>query len=433
MRIAIIGSGYVGLTTGAGLADFGWNVICVDKDREKIGKLINGKIPFYEQGLEALIIKNIQEERLFFTDNLNKAVNNSDVIFIAVGTPPNEDGSTNLSQIYEVTLTIAGLIDDYKLIVVKSTVPVGTTRSLQGFIKKLNNCNFDIAFNPEFLREGSAVYDFFHPDRVVIGAEESKAIEILESIYRPLYPIQTPFIKTNIETAEIIKYAANSFLAMKVTFINEIANFCERVGADVNDVVKALGLDGRIGPKFLHPGPGYGGSCFPKDTKSIVFSSSQYGCLLTLVEATIKANERQKNFMLNKIERMVGGDLRGKVIGLLGLAFKAETDDVRESPSLKIVEGLLDKGALVKAFDPKAMENTRKVLGNKIEYCNNEYEAAINSDVLVIATEWSQFSALDLDRIRKVVKEAKIMDLRNLLDPKLVKERGFMYEGVGRK
>jgi UDPglucose 6-dehydrogenase len=433
MKIAIVGTGYVGLVTGAGLADFGWNVTCIDKEKGKIERLKNGEPYFYEQGLEALIKKNMEEGRLSFTNDAVEAIKNSDVVFIAVGTPSNEDGSTDLSQVYEAAKTIAKSLKGYKLIVLKSTVPIGTTKNLLEFIKASTDNNFDIAFNPEFLREGSAVYDFFHPDRVIIGAETPKAIEILKSIYRPLYLIQTPFLITDIETAELIKYAANSFLAMKITFINEIANLCEKVGADVNGVAKALGLDGRIGPKFLHPGPGYGGSCFPKDTKSIAFSARKYGSPLTLVEATIQANERQRDIMVAKIEKMLGGSLKDKIVGVLGLSFKPETDDIREAPSLKIIENLLKKRALVKAFDPKAMNNTRKMLGDKIEYCNNEYEVATNANILVIVTEWNQFRTLDLDKLRVVMKEPKIADFRNLLDPKLVKEKGFVYEGVGRK
>jgi len=435
MKLAIIGTGYVGLVTGAGLADFGWDVTCVDIDKKKIEELKKGKMPFYESGLEPLVKKNLMENRLSFTYNVSESIKNSDVIFIAVGTPSKEDGSTDLSQVYDAAKIIANSINSYKLVVLKSTVPIGTTRKIYRFITEASNIknNFDIAFNPEFLREGSAVHDFFHPDRVVVGTEKPSAFEMLKEIYRPLYLVQTPFVFTEIEAAELIKYAANSFLAIKITFINEIANLCENVGADVYDVLKALGLDGRIGPKFLHPGPGYGGSCFPKDTKSFVVTARGYGSPLTLVEATIRANEEHKNRMVKKVERMLGGKLKGKIVGILGLAFKPETDDMRESPTITIIEKLLEKGADIKAYDPQAMENAKKIFGEKIEYCNNEYEVAKDSNILVIATEWNQFRALDLEKVKNLMKEPIIADLRNVLDLKMAKDNGFIYEGVGRR
>ena len=435
MKLAIIGTGYVGLVTGVGFADFGWNVTCVDIDKKKIEELKKGKMPFYEQGLEPLVKKNLMENRLSFTYNVSESIKNSDVIFIAVGTPSKSDDSTDLTQVYDATKIIANSINSYKLVVIKSTVPIGTTRKIYKFIQEIsrNKSFFDIAFNPEFLREGSAVHDFFHPDRVIVGAEKSNAFEMLKEIYRPLYLIQTPFLFTNIETAELIKYAANSFLAMKVTFINEIADLCEKVGADVHDVSRALGLDGRIGPKFLHPGPGYGGSCFPKDTKSFAFTSRKCGSPLTLVETTIRANEEHKNRMVKKIERMLEGKLKSKIVGILGLAFKPETDDMRESPTITIIEKLLEKGAIIKAYDPRAMENAREIFGEKIEYCDNEYEVAKDSNILVIATEWNQFRALNLEKIKSLMKEPKIADLRNVLDSKMAKDYGFIYEGVGRR
>ncbi len=435
MKIAIIGTGYVGLVTGVGFADFGWNVTCVDIDKKKIEELKKGKMPFYEQGLEALIEKNLKEKRLSFTDNICDAIKNSDIIFIAVGTPSKNDSSTDLTQVYDAAKMVANSLNGYKLVVLKSTVPVGTTRKMYKFIQEIshNKNNFDIVFNPEFLREGSAVHDFFHPDRVIVGSEKSSAFEMLKKIYRPLYLIQTPFLFTDLETAEMIKYAANSFLAMKVTFINEIAELCEKVGADVHDVSKALGLDGRIGPKFLHPGPGYGGSCFPKDTESFAVTAREYGTPLTLVEATIRANEEQKIRMVKKIERMLGDELKGKIIGILGLAFKPETDDMRESPTITIIEKLLAKEAVIKVYDPQAIGNAKKVFGEKIEYCDNEYEVAKDSNILVIATEWNQFRALDLGKVKNLMKDKMIADLRNVFDPKAVKDNGFIYEGVGRR
>jgi len=433
MKIAIIGTGYVGLVTGAGLADFGWNVTCVDLDSNKIERLKEGKLPIYEPGLDSIVEKNLKEKRLSFTNKASEAVKDSDVIFITVGTPSKSDGSTDLTHVFEAAKMVADSLNGNKLVVVKSTVPVGTTRQVYKFIHEKSHNIFDVAFNPEFLREGSAVHDFFHPDRVIIGAETSRAVEILKAIYRPLYLIQTPFLFTNLETAELIKYAANSFLAMKIAFINEIADLCEKVGADVHDVSRALGLDGRIGPKFLHPGPGYGGSCFPKDTKSFAVTGREYGTPLTLVEATIRANEMHKNRMVRKIERMLEGKLKSKIIGILGLAFKPETDDMRESPTITIIENLLEKGAIIKAYDPRAMENAKGIFGEKIEYCDNEYEVAENSNILVITTEWNQFRALNLEKIKSLMKEPKIADLRNVLDSKMAKDYGFIYEGVGRR
>lgn len=435
MKIAIIGTGYVGLTTGTGLADFGWNVTCVDIDKKRIRNLQQGVIPIYEMGLKELIEKNVREKRLLFTTDIEDTIKSTDVIFVAVGTPSNDNGSADLSQVWAVANEIGSFINGYKIVAIKSTVLIGTTRKVYNIIKdkSAGKHQFDIVFNPEFLREGTAVQDFFHPDRVVIGTESKKAKEIMEDIYRPLYLIQTPFIFTNIETAEMIKYAANSFLAMKITFINEVANLCEKVGADIHDVAKALGMDKRIGPKFLHPGPGYGGSCFPKDTKAFAYIAKQYGSRLSLVEATIKANEKQKLRMVKKIKKLVGGSLGGKIVSILGLAFKQNTDDMRDSPAITIINGLLKEGAIVKAYDPQAMDNSKKIFGDKIGYCYNEYEAAKEADVLAIVTEWNQFRGLDLQRIKKIMRRSVIVDLRNVLDPEEVKEKGFIYEGVGRK
>jgi UDPglucose 6-dehydrogenase len=481
MKICIIGTGYVGLVTGTCLADFGLSVTCIDQDEQKINMLNSGGVPIYEPNLEALIKKNVSAGRLIFTTDLGKAVKQSKVIFIAVGTPSNDDGSANLKQIERVAQQIAASMDEYKVIVNKSTVPIGTATKIKEIINKNQNVtarsevslpqrkqgkqshlslrategsaaipssvipnsssvipakagihpsspsplrgeggvrvksssviarseatrqsqptskpfDFDVVSNPEFLREGSAIYDFTHPDKIVIGTTSEKALKIMQEIYRPLYLIDTPFVITNPETAELIKYACNAFLATKITFINEIANLCDKVGADVHQIAKALGLDGRISPKFLHPGPGYGGSCFPKDTEALY------------------------------------GNLEGKTIGILGLAFKQNTDDIRESASIDIIKLLLKEGAKIKCFDPLAMDNTKKIFPD-ITYCENEYEVAEGSDCLVIATEWNQFRNLDLLRIKKLLKIPVLLDLRNLYEPEKVKSLGFIYEGIGR-
>ena len=444
MKICIVGTGYVGLVTGTCLSDFGLEVTCVDKDSEKIKGLNSGKVPIYEPNLESLIKKNVTAGRLGFTTDIKKAVKQSKAIFIAVGTPPNNDGSANLKQIENVAQQIAASMNEYKVIVNKSTVPIGTAAKIKEIINKYQTLSlrateesaaipfaFDIVSNPEFLREGSAVYDFTHPDKIVIGTTSDKALKIMQEIYRPLYLIDTPFVITNPETAELIKYACNSFLATKITFINEIANLCEKVGADVHQIAKAMGLDGRISPKFLHPGPGYGGSCFPKDTKALCSIAEHYGYEFKSLKAVVSVNKRQRELMVKKISRLIG-DLRGKKIGILGLAFKQNTDDIRESASIDIIKILLKEGAKIKCFDPLAMENTKKILPN-ITYCENEYEVAEESDCLVIATEWNQFRNLDLLKIKEFLKTPILIDLRNLYGPEKVKKLGFIYEGVGRK
>ena len=470
MKICIIGTGYVGLVTGTCFSDFGLEVTCVDKDSEKIKGLNNGKIPIYEPNLTPLIEKNVKEGRLSFTTDLKQAIEKSEVIFIAVGTPPNHDGSANLKQIERVAQQIAAFMNEYKVIVNKSTVPIGTAAKIKEIIAKnviapssvipakpvldpdrgagihpsviarseatkqsqptSKPFDFDIVSNPEFLREGSAVYDFTHPDKIVIGTTSEKALKIMQEIYRPLYLIDTPFVITNPETAELIKYACNSFLATKITFINEIANLCEKVGADVHQIAKAMGLDGRISPKFLHPGPGYGGSCFPKDTEALYHFATTCGYDFKLLKGVISANKRQRELMVEKIKHLMGG-LKGKQIGILGLAFKQNTDDIRESASIDIIKLLLKEGAKIKCFDPLAMDNTKKILPD-ITYCENEYDVAEGSDCLVIATEWNQFRNLDLSRIKELLITPILIDLRNLYEPKKVKELGFAYEGVGR-
>lgn len=433
MKIAIIGTGYVGLVTGTCLADFGLSVICVDKDNKKIECLNSGKVPIYEPNLEALIKKNVSAGRLSFTTDLEKSVKQSKVIFIAVGTPSNHDGSANLKQIEKVAQQIAPHLNEYKVIVNKSTVPIGTAAKIKEIINKYQTLNpppFDIVSNPEFLREGSAIYDFTHPDKIVIGTNSPKALKIMQEIYRPLYLIDTPFVITNPETAELIKYACNAFLATKITFINEIANLCDKVGADVHQIAKAMGLDGRISPKFLHPGPGYGGSCFPKDTEALHHFASTCGYDFKLLKGVISANKRQRELMVEKIKRHIG-DLKGKTIGILGLAFKQNTDDIRKSPAIDIVKLLLKEGAHIKCFDPLAMDNTKKTLPN-LTYCQDEYDTAQNSHALVILTEWNQFRNIDLSKIKKLLKTPVLLDLKNLYEPEKVKSLGFIYEGIGR-
>ena len=436
MKVTIIGTGYVGLVTGTCLADFGLSVTCVDQDETKISLLNSGGVPIYEPNLAPLIKKNVSAGRLTFTTDLEKAVKESKVIFIAVGTPSNDDGSANLVQIEEVAKQIALSINNYKVIVNKSTVPVGTARKIEEIINSSSPSPlkhpFDVVSNPEFLREGSAVYDFTHPDKVVIGTESPKALKIMQEIYRPLYLIDTPFVMTNPETAELIKYACNAFLATKITFINEIANLCDKVGADVHQIAKAMGLDGRISPKFLHPGPGYGGSCFPKDTEALYHFASTCGYDFKLLKGVISANKRQRELMVEKIKHLLGEDLKGKTIGILGLAFKQNTDDIRESASIDIIKILLKEGAHIRCFDPLAMDNSRKIIPN-LTYCQDEYETAEHCDALVIATEWNQFRNLDLLKIKKLLKSPILLDLRNLYESSQVKVLGFIYEGVGRK
>ncbi|MCR4287164.1 MAG: UDP-glucose/GDP-mannose dehydrogenase family protein [Deltaproteobacteria bacterium] len=433
MNICVIGTGYVGLVTGTCFADFGVNVSCVDKDSSKIGSLKRGEIPIYEPGLKELLDKNVSQGRLAFTTDLAEGIKKSLVIFIAVGTPPKEDGSADLTYIEEVARAIALNLNGYKVIVTKSTVPVGTGKLIEDIISKeqTGGHNFDIASNPEFLREGSAIEDFMRPDRVVIGAKSQQAVAILKDLYSPLYLIETPFVITNIETAELIKYASNAFLATKVSFINEMANICERAGGDVHMVAKGMGLDKRIGSKFLHPGPGYGGSCFPKDTLAINSIAKGLGYDFKIVGAVIDANHRQRELMVAKIEKAAGG-LKGKTIAALGLAFKPNTDDIRDSPAIYIVERLVEEGASVRAYDPAAMDNTKAVIKKGITYCIDSYEAAAGSDCLVILTEWNQFRKLEFSKIKGLLKSPCVIDLRNIYDPAQMKAQGFTYVSVGR-
>jgi len=434
MHIAVVGTGYVGLVSGACLADFGLKVACVDMDAKKIEALGEGIIPFYEPGLEDLVRKNVKAGRLTFTTNLSEAVKNSLVVFICVGTPPLPDGSSDLSQIKSVALALADVLDDYKVIVTKSTVPVGTNRWIKRLIdeNKKVNVEVDIISNPEFLREGNAVEDFMRPDRVIIGGESAHAIAIIKDIYRPLYLAETPFIITNLETAEMIKYASNAFLTLKISFINEVANFCEKVGADVTVVAKGMGLDPRIGPKFLNPGPGFGGSCFPKDVSSLIHQGRQVSSPFKLLEAVLEVNERQKLRAIEKLEALLG-DLNGKTIAILGLTFKPNTSDVRESPALKIIPELLKKGAKVKVYDPAGMEEFKNAAPNMpIEYAKDPEACAEKADGLLILTEWNEFRFLDLKKIKGLMKTPVLVDMRNIYDPDSVKKLGFRYSGIGR-
>jgi UDPglucose 6-dehydrogenase len=432
MHIAVIGSGYVGLVTGACFAEFGVDVSCVDIDAAKVASLSRGEATIYEPGLEQIIQKNLQAGRLRFTTNLKSAVDPATVVFLAVGTPPKDDGSADLTFVENATREVAQNIHDHKVVVMKSTVPVGTGKRLIKLIKENLPAPvpFSVVSNPEFLREGAAISDFMRPDRVVIGSNDEKATEIMRELYRPLYLIETPFVMTSVEGAELIKYAANAFLATKISFINEIANLCEKVGCDVHDVARAIGMDRRIGNKFLHPGPGFGGSCFPKDTRALAVIGRQFDSPMKIVDAVIDVNDRQRMSMLPKIEKLVGG-LSGKRIAVFGLSFKPETDDMRDAPSIDIIRGLVEQGATVTAYDPVAGEEAAKVLP-PIEYAEDEYAAAENADALVIVTEWNQFRALDMERIHANMKTPRIADLRNIYEPGDMRAMGFEYVGVGR-
>ena len=430
-KIAVIGTGYVGLIAAAGLADFGNTVIGVDIDKQKVDKLNNGISPIFELGVEEYLKRNLKTGKLSFTTDIDKAIKESEVIFIAVGTPSKNNGDVDLSQVDEVVKSVASNIDGYKVIVTKSTVPVGTNRWIDNELrKKSGSDNFDVVSNPEFLREGKALYDFFHPDRVVGGVMSEKAKEIMIDLYRPLYLIQTPFLWCNWETAELIKYASNAFLATKITFINQMANLSEAVGADIHKISKAMGMDGRISPKFLHPGPGYGGSCFPKDTKAVVSTGGKYSVDMSLIKETIRSNEAQKLRMAGKLKKLLG-NLNGKTVAVLGLAFKSETDDIRESPALSIVGKLIEEGARVQVHDPKAMDNFAKEYP-QCEYCKDEFDAVKEADAIVICTEWNLYRNLDLERVKGLMNGNVILDTRNLLDRDEVKALGFAYQGVGR-
>jgi UDPglucose 6-dehydrogenase len=433
MRIGVVGTGYVGLVSGTCFAEFGINVVCVDKDEKKITALKSGRIPIYEPGLEDLVEKQVKAGRLSFTTNLSEAVKGADAIFIAVGTPSRaDDGHADMSYVYEAAREIARALDGYALIVTKSTVPVGTAREIERIIRaERPNAEFDICSNPEFLREGAAVNDFMRPDRVVIGTDSDRAAEIMRELYRPLYLNETPMVVTSPETAEIIKYAANAFLATKITFINEIANLCEKTGANVQQVAKGIGLDGRIGGKFLHAGPGFGGSCFPKDTLALTQIGQKHGAPQNIVETVVWVNSERQRSMAERIAESCGGSVEGLRIGVLGVSFKPNTDDIRESPSLVIIPLLQEGGAQVAAYDPVAMEEGKKHLED-VEWCKDAYEVAKDADVLVIVTEWNEFRALDLVRIGEIMKTKRIVDLRNIYKVKDMRAVGFHYVSVGR-
>ncbi|HZH92033.1 MAG TPA: UDP-glucose/GDP-mannose dehydrogenase family protein [Pyrinomonadaceae bacterium] len=432
MNIAVIGSGYVGLVTGACFAEFGVNVTCVDVDAEKIARLRNGEIPIYEPGLDILVGKNMQAGRLTFTTELEAAVEQSLVIFLAVGTPPREDGSADLKYVDEAVRSVARAMNGYKVLVTKSTVPVGTGEHIRRLVKQHQRkaTDFGVVSNPEFLREGAAIDDFMRPDRIVIGSRDEAAIAIMRELYRPLYLIETPIVVTSLEAAELTKYAANAFLATKISFINEIANLCDRIGCDVYDVARSIGMDKRIGQSFLQPGPGYGGSCFPKDTSALLSVAREYDAESRIVRAVIEVNQRQRGAMVEKIERLAG-ELEGRTVAVLGLSFKPQTDDMREAPSIDIINALTARGARVRAYDPVAMEQARKCLPH-IEYASDAYEAVAGADTLVFMTEWPEFRALDLKRVKELMREPKVADLRNIYDPDTMLELGFAYVGVGR-
>jgi len=434
MNITMIGTGYVGLVTGACLAEFGHQVICMDKDAAKIKSLQEGGIPIYEPGLEALVQKNVSEGRLSFSTDMKSAVQSAQALFVAVGTPSSRrgDGYADLTYIYDAARELASHLTAYTVVVDKSTVPVGTARQVARIIAEANpTADFDVVSNPEFLREGAAINDFMRPDRVVIGSESKRATRVMKEIYDPLYLLSTPFVVTNLETAELIKYAANAFLAVKISFINEMATVCEAVGADVKDLAKAVGLDGRIGSKFLHPGPGYGGSCFPKDTLALLRVAQEHGVAVRIVEAGVEVNAAQKARMVKKIRDAIGGSEAGKTIAALGLTFKPETDDLRDSPALSILPPLYEKGARLQVHDPQGMKQAAEMFPY-FNCADSPYEACQGADAVVLFTEWNQYRALDLARIKAVMRTPVFIDLRNVYDPAKMREAGFHYVGVGR-
>ncbi len=434
MRIAVIGTGYVGLVSGACFSEFGVNVTCVDKDLDKIARLEKGQIPIFEPGLDQIVDANRRAGRLSFTNNLKEAVAGADAVFIAVGTPSRRgDGHADLSYVFGAAEEIAQALTGYAVIVTKSTVPVGTGRRVAEIVRKARpDAQFDVVSNPEFLREGSAIQDFMRPDRVVIGCESERAAAVMRELYRPLYLIEVPMIFTALETAELTKYAANSFLATKISFINEIADLCERVGADVQDVARGIGLDGRIGRKFLHAGPGYGGSCFPKDCLALTRTAAEHGVPTRIVEMAAQVNDSRKSAMAARIMRHCGGSVADKTIAILGLAFKPNTDDMRDSPSLAIVPRLKEAGATIRVFDPESMTEAKKLLSD-VTYCANAYEAMDGADALVIVTEWNEFRALDLGRVKSLLRSPTVIDLRNIYRPADMAKAGFYYFSIGRR
>jgi len=433
MRICIVGTGYVGLVAGACLAEMGNDVICVDNNEQKIQELLKGHIPIYEPGLEELIVANVRENRLCFTSNLVEAVDKSLICFIAVGTPQGDDGSCDLNYVFNVAKEIAKSMTEYKVIVNKSTVPVGTAEKVTNIVKSHTNCEFDVVSNPEFLKQGAAVDDFLKPDRVIIGSNSQKATEIMQELYSPFLRTGNPVIIMDVKSAEMSKYAANSFLATKISFINELANICEKTGADVEQVRIGMSSDRRIGSQFLFPGLGYGGSCFPKDVKALIKVAHDSGVPSKILEAADNINKQQRELFLDKIFKHFNSDLRGKTFALWGLAFKPRTNDMREAPAFTIIERLLDAGANIQAYDPKAMEEAKNIIGNSINYANSSYEALSNADALILVTEWNEFRRPDFEKIKKLLKNPVIFDGRNQYEPKRMQERGFEYICIGKQ
>lgn len=432
MNVAVVGSGYVGLVAGACFAEAGNDVVCADVDEGKIARLENNDVPIYEPGLEPLITKNQAEGRLRFSSDVGAAVESASVVFIAVGTPPDEDGSADLQHVLDVARTIGDHMNGTKIVATKSTVPVGTARQVRRTIAERTATKFHVCSNPEFLKEGAAVEDFMKPDRVIVGVDSEEAAAILRELYAPFMRTSNRLIVMDVTSAELTKYAANAMLATRISFMNQIAELCEKVGADVNFVRKGIGSDPRIGKHFLFPGPGYGGSCFPKDVRALAKTADEHGVALDVVRAVQDANERQKGVLFRKLQGAIGVELAGKTIAVWGLAFKAQTDDMRESPSIQLIKSLLKAGSRVRAHDPKAMETAAAVFGDQIEYIDNAYDALLRSDALVIATEWMSFRNPDFDRMKSLLKQPIIVDGRNLYDPARMKERGFEYVGIGR-
>lgn len=438
MKIVVAGTGYVGLVTGTCFAETGVTVTCVDIDKEKIKLLQEGKTPLYEPGLEPMMKRNIEKGRLSFTTDLEKSLEDSEAIFIAVGTPPGEDGSADLQHVLKVASEIGKNIKSYVVVVIKSTVPVGTSEKVRKIIreeleKRGVDIPFDMASNPEFLKEGSAVEDFLRPERIVIGTDNERAAEIMSRLYKPFVLNNHPIYYMDIPSAELTKYAANAMLATRISFINEIANLCELLGADINQVRKGIGSDSRIGNKFLYPGPGYGGSCFPKDVKALIRTAAEKGYEMKVIAAVEKANEYQKNVLFFKIRNHFNNNLKGRTIGIWGLSFKPHTDDIRESPSIYLIEKLLLEGAIVKAYDPAAMEETKKIFGNRVKYASDQYDAVIKADAMVLVTEWPEFRLPDLKKMAETMSGKVIFDGRNIYDPSEVRKAGFAYYGIGRK
>jgi UDPglucose 6-dehydrogenase len=433
MRIAMIGTGYVGLVSGACIADFGHRVTCVDKDSAKICSLNSGEIPIYEPGLKDIVQANVRQGRLHFTTALSEALGGADAVFIAVGTPSRRgDGHADLSYVYEATREIAATLSDSTVVITKSTVPVGTGDEVERIIREMRpHGDVSVVSNPEFLREGAAIHDFKHPDRIVIGADDERGKRVVTEIYRPLYLNQAPILYTSRRTAELIKYAANAFLATKITFMNEIADLCEKVGADVQEVSRGIGLDNRIGPKFLHAGPGFGGSCFPKDVRALIKTAQDYDVPLRIIEATESVNETRKRAMARKVSAAFAGVLRGKTVAVLGLTFKPNTDDMREAPAIPLITALQDMGARVRVYDPMGMDQAKRVLTD-VTYCQGPYDCVEEADAAVIVTEWEQFRALELERLRDLMACPVIVDLRNIYSPEAMKKQGFAYACIGR-